>query len=328
MNTDTLQSVDERAAVWVARVFSGELTLEEKTSLEVWLSQDDRHRRAYSDMMKVGGIVEGAVEGPTEQILEQDLVAFAARKEKPRYWVAVPAIAAGFAVFFSVVALLPATTEKSKQYATLRGQSMEVILDDKSVIALNTDTSLSVIYTDQGRAVSMDRGEAFFDIVPDLGRPFVVTSPYASVNVTGTRFVMRALETKAFVAVLSGAVVVAPAEVNDKDEPGVSLLSGQSVSIKPYAGLQDVTGFDADSMVAWRRGMAFYDSVSLADVITDLNRYFENQFVLGDEELANIPVSGGFDIGNQDIVIEALSVALSLRVERKDSGAVVLWPKQ
>lgn len=328
MNIDTLQGVDERAAAWVARVFYRELTLEEKTSLEVWLSQDDRHRRAYSDMMRIGGVVEGAVEGPTEQILEQDLAASAARNKKPRYWVAVPAMAAGLAVFLSVIALLPSTAEKYKQYATARGQSIEVVLDDKSVIALNTDTSVSVLYTDQKRVVSMDKGEAFFDVVPDLDRPFVVTSPYASVNVTGTRFVMRALEAKTLVAVLSGTVVVAPTEVSDKDEPSVSLLSGQSVSVKPYAGLQDVTGFDADSMVAWRRGMAFYDSVSLADVITDLNRYFENQFVLGDEELADIPVSGGFDIDNQDIVIEALSAALSLRVERKDSGAVVLWPKQ
>lgn len=326
------RDVDDIAAAWAARALSGDLKTEEKASLENWLSQDASHQRAYDSYMLISSLSEGAGEGPAERILEQDLAEFAARSARPRikaqYWVTVPAIAAGLAVIFVVIGLLPPPVDESQQYATLRGESLEVTLDDQSVITLNTETSLEILYTDESRIVELSKGEAFFDVASNEEKPFHVISPYTEVTVTGTSFSIRAIEDETQVSVFSGAVNVASADLSKSDERAVRLSAGQSVTVERLLGLKSVKSFDVDAAAGWRWGMAYYEGARLGDVVADLNRYFERQFVLGDEALAEIPVSGGFDVNDQEVAIEALSVALSLRVERRAGASVVLWPKE
>ena len=85
----------------------------------------------------------------------------------------------------------------------------------------------------------------------------------------------------------------------------------------------DVYAIDAQAVAAWRRGMAYYDNEPLTSMISDLNRYYRVPLVIGDETLAGIPVTGGFDVTNQDATVQALAVALSLEADRQASAIVL-----
>ena len=72
------------------------------------------------------------------------------------------------------------------------GEIGHSVLADGSRIDLNTDTAVALRFTDTERGIELLRGEAFFDVVPDSRRPFVVRGNGLSVRAIGTRFFVRA----------------------------------------------------------------------------------------------------------------------------------------
>jgi ferric-dicitrate binding protein FerR (iron transport regulator) len=95
-------------------------------------------------------------------------------------------------------------------------------------------------------SLSLDKGEAFFEVIPGAGRRFSVVTPDARVEVTGTQFaVKRADHTEVYVS--SGEVAVA----NDKGE--VTLPAGTATSARRGAAPGRPRVVDTDRANAWRR---------------------------------------------------------------------------
>lgn len=95
-------------------------------------------------------------------------------------------------------------------------------------------------------SVSLERGEAFFDVVPAPGRRFSVVTPDGRIQVTGTQFsVKRNGHTEVYVA--SGEVKVA----NDKGE--VAVPAGSATSARKGAAPAKPRALDTDRALAWRR---------------------------------------------------------------------------
>jgi len=94
--------------------------------------------------------------------------------------------------------------------------------------------------------LGLDRGEAFFEVLPGPERRFSVVTPDARIQVTGTRFsVKRGDHTE--VVVTGGEVAVA----NDKGE--VSVPAGSGMSVRKGAAPNKARSVDADRAAAWRR---------------------------------------------------------------------------
>jgi ferric-dicitrate binding protein FerR (iron transport regulator) len=95
-------------------------------------------------------------------------------------------------------------------------------------------------------SLSLERGEAFFEVIPAPDRRFSVVTPDARVRVTGTQFsVRRDGHTEVFVS--AGEVVVG----NDKGE--VSVPAGNATSARKGAAPAKARAADADRASAWRR---------------------------------------------------------------------------
>lgn len=94
--------------------------------------------------------------------------------------------------------------------------------------------------------VALDRGEAFFEVVPGAGRKFAVLTPDARIQVTGTQFsVKRGDHTEVYCS--SGEVRVA----NDKGE--VAVPAGTATSARRGAVPAKPKVLDTDRANAWRR---------------------------------------------------------------------------
>jgi len=95
-------------------------------------------------------------------------------------------------------------------------------------------------------SLSLERGEAFFDVIPAPDRRFSVVTPDARVRVTGTQFsVKRNGQTE--VTVSSGEVLVG----NDKGE--VAVPAGNATSARKGAAPAKARPVDADRANLWRR---------------------------------------------------------------------------
>lgn len=99
--------------------------------------------------------------------------------------------------------------DSSELYRTDVGQQTTIALPDRSSVQLNTDTELRVVYTDTARNVEMHRGEAYFDVAHDAGRPFVVKAGRGAIHAVGTGFVVQMKSAELVsVTVIEGAVDV------------------------------------------------------------------------------------------------------------------------
>ncbi len=329
MKGNISQVIDDNAARWAARMLSGMIEPNDKTELEAWLAADLRHQEAFDGYIEVADLASEAHDAAAALALEHELIASVNERSSRWSWlVAAPAMAASIAAAALFFGVMTNSQSGPDRYATARGETAIVTLADGSSVSLNTNSVLEVSFSDNQRSVSLARGEAMFDVVRDAARPFVVSSTTAEARVLGTRFNVRATSEKTIVSVLSGVVEVdALIEGARKTtDIAVTLIAGQETVITPLSSSKDVRTFNPDAVTSWLRGKAFYENQPLSAVIADLNRYYTAEFVLGDEGLRDIPVTGGFDLKDQTITVEALKIALSLRAENNAAGQIVLLP--
>ena len=323
------QVIEDGAARWAARTLSGNLKPEEKTALEGWLEADQRHRQAFDGYIEITDLASEAHDAAAATALERELEVFAHERSSRWSWlVAAPAMAASIAAAALFFGAMTNTQPAPERYATARGETAVFTLKDGSAVSLNTDSVLEVSFSNDERSVSLARGEALFDVTRDATRPFVVSSPTAEARVLGTRFNVKATGERTIVSVLSGVVEVGAAKesLHRAADIAVTLIAGQETVFTPDSNKKDVRTFNPDAVTSWLRGKAVYENQPLSAVIADLNRYYTAELVLGDDSLGDIPVTGGFDLKDQAITLEALEIALSLRAERNVAGQIVLLP--
>lgn len=323
------QHIDDEAAKWAARSLSGDMSPEEEAALKAWLADRPDRQQAYDSYMDIADLAAEADDLVAAAALERDLEHFASERVAKKSWlVAAPAMAASVAaaaLFFNFVS--PSQIEPQR-YATERGETAEFALSDGSIVSLNTDSALEVRFTRNERRVVLAHGEALFDVVRNTEKPFVVASENAAVRVLGTRFNVRAQHEETVVSVLSGVVEVGKPDEIEKSQAALTLIAGQETAIGDTIQNAEVRTFNPDAVTAWRRGEAYYENKPLSYVIADLNRYYAHEIAIGDERLAAIPVTGEFDLENQEITVKALTVALALRAEKSAEGKIVLLPNE
>jgi ferric-dicitrate binding protein FerR (iron transport regulator) len=95
-------------------------------------------------------------------------------------------------------------------------------------------------------SLALEKGEAFFDVIPAPDRRFSVVTADARVRVTGTQFSVKH-NGQTDVTVASGEVQVA----NDKGE--VSVPAGNATSARKGSAPAKARALDTDRALAWRR---------------------------------------------------------------------------
>src|SRR5690606_6981244 len=95
--------------------------------------------------------------------------------------------------------------------ATPIGGEYRVVLPDGSLVWLNANSSLAFPseFTERTRNVRLT-GEAYFEIVHDVGRPFIVNTRQQTIHVLGTKFNVQAYQDELAMktTLLEGAVQV------------------------------------------------------------------------------------------------------------------------
>jgi transmembrane sensor len=198
-------------------------------------------------------------------------------------------------------------------YTTAVGQRREIELPDKSVITLNTNTSVLVTYSARERNVWLARGEATFQVVHEEERPFFVrVDQRYGFQAVGTQFDIRVLTPDSVeLIVTEGTVKLVDKPLEHPEIPALARLQAnmtnedtfidalQSVQVEP--GLQfprKLESGEASDLLAWRHGRIIFKGQPLEDVLAEMSRYTNIQFVLCDQDLRGIRVSGDFRTGD------------------------------
>lgn len=300
------------AADWVVRL-EGQVDPDEALAFDAWLEASDSHARAFDAALDISH----SYSRHRDQLV-------ATRPERRRFepqrrW----ALLAGGAAAAALVAVIvtPQMTGQSVQvYETARGEHQQVTLKDGTSLHLSGATRLTAQFDGAARNVVLDHGEAVFDVVHNVNRPFFVTAGDRTVRVVGTQFDVRRLSGKVSVTVARGAVEVRP---NTGDGVTYRLRPGQKLDHVEGQSEVRVVAVEPSEVMGWRSGRLVLRDKALGDVVDDLNQQFAVPLRIEDPAVAAMPVSGVLVLDNQDAVIRRLALLAPVRAVRTDAGLVL-----
>jgi ferric-dicitrate binding protein FerR (iron transport regulator) len=146
-----------------------------------------------------------------------------------------------------------------------------VILPDGSKVWLNVDTKLSypVDYGVKSRNIELE-GEAYFEVEKNDEFPFEVASANIVTRALGTRFVVSAYPENSTIksSLVKGSVEVKFDKKNKLLKPGQQLVYNKN---KPEVKIKT---FDENYELAWKNKELVFRLTPFADVITELNKWF------------------------------------------------------
>lgn len=302
--------VDAEAAAWLARLQGPHRSRDTDAALQAWLKADPAHEEAFGRATEIWDLLPGTALRATPP---------AAPERRPRRLAL--AMAAAVLLLLSIgggYALL----SRPPVYETAVGGQQVAILDDGTRVSLNTNSRISILYTDGERRVRLDRGEAMFEVAHNAARPFIVESGDEQVRALGTTFVVRRDgEARMAVTLIEGRVEVSGRGRTTPARIAV-LTPGQRVTVTPTAGAA-LDRPSVEAVTAWRRGEVMFEDATLLDAAQELNRYDDEHLVIADPSLASLRISGVFATGDMEEVARAIAQLHHLRA-RREGGEVRL----
>lgn len=158
------------------------------------------------------------------------------------------------------------------------GQDLRAELSDGTKVWLNSGSSLRLYkyFSRSERRVQLS-GEAYFDVVHNADRPFIVETDYFTVTDIGTSFNVKAYgKSDASVALVSGKVAV-----KTGDNP-MELLPGQLAEVRN--GEISVHSIDIYPFTQRKDGLFYFHDASLKDIMAEIGRWYGRNVVFESPE--------------------------------------------
>ena len=313
------------AADWWVRLRAPDATDDAVDQWLAWTQEDVRHLEAFERVNELASQL-----GSLDQVSRQSLINAFARSEAPRRkWMPLAAAASFAAVMLSGAIYLAWPRFESggnmQVYNSAIAQNRDITLPDGTQVALGAASTMTSQFSGGQRRIELKNGEAFFQVVHDQSRPFVVAAGDISVRDIGTAFDVRRTGERVTIAVTQGRVEIA--DMNQK--PGESqrgtleVTAGQLVSYDPATSSMTVGSVAPEQATAWRDDRLEFIDEPLGVVIANVNRYSSQPLHIADADLSKLRYTGSIRTDAIDSWLGALPQVFPLRVN-KQSDQVIL----
>jgi transmembrane sensor len=318
----------ETAATWALRARSADFSDDEAARLDAWLEGAPERCAALMDVLATDFAVREARAQPQlRQLAKHALarhppVSASPSKFGRRRTFMLAASLAGVAVLGGVFAIMP-KAPAAVVIETSPADRREVGLADGSHVSLDKDTRISVRLSQHRRDLTLERGQAEFDVAHQPQRPFVVLAAGHTVEARGTRFTVDMLTSRLAVTLLEGRVIVAGQGKGRMMTP-IAMTPAQRVVIAPGKAPLIESNVNIAAAVAWKQGKLVFDDEPLVQAIERLNRYSTQKITLADSAVGGVRVSGVFDAGSVDTFVGEVTAVFPVKASRTASGGYLL----
>jgi transmembrane sensor len=306
----------DEAIAWVLRLRTEFCSSEDRRNFEDWLAQNPRHQELYARLDSQWNSLDRfkGLDFP----VRHEALRYRPQVHRPEKRWAGLALAASLLVALGLTAF---STDgwygTDVWYSAAHGGHETIDLVDGSRLELNSDTEVKVHLSRWQRSVELRRGEAFFSVVHESGRPFVVTAANGHIVDIGTEFEVYLQAEKVLVAVQEGSVRVDVTESRD-------LMANQLLAYNRKGDFITVPTDNVENLTAWRHGQLIFDNRRLDQVLAELGRYHNTQVRLSSPALGKLKVSGSFHIDRLDSALETIASTLPVTIQRPGAHIVVL----
>jgi ferric-dicitrate binding protein FerR (iron transport regulator) len=195
-------------------------------------------------------------------------------------------------------------------------------LTDGSVVTLNKNSTVlfPVAFAEGERRVTL-RGEAFFDVVKDAGKPFIIEAGDVEVKVIGTSFNVKAYEDSEIIEVVVETGIVRVESIGKKES--ITLEAGSRVVYNKITGAFSKTVSEDAGYSFWRTHKLNFRNTPLKDVVDALNNYYAAGITYENENIGRCRFTATFENDSLSTILEILSMTFQLEVKQGDSGKVL-----
>ncbi len=167
------------------------------------------------------------------------------------------------------------------------GQSSDITLSDGSVVSLHPGSRLAfpAVFTSTERVVKLE-GEAYFNVVHDSKRPFIVITGMTETTVLGTEFDIDTRDgSSTVVTLVKGRVQVKNKMQNNKVvlEPGMQTTANDM-------GFSPLAQVDTAPYSYWAEGYLFFDQTELQDIMRKIGLMYNMTVEFRNTGIMNLKV--------------------------------------
>ena len=353
--------IEQEAADWLASLDSDlPLSEPERESLREWMARSPAHREELHNLNAFWG----------SEVLTELMVPLGRndanpgwqKPARPAYW---PSYQTSLAAMLSVVMALGVwlfwqpIDASNGFYMAAVGQQHKQTLADGSVIHLNTNSQVEVVYSKAYRNIRLLQGEVHFEVVKGPDHPFRVYTPAGRVQAVGTAFTLRAegeavdiLVTEGTIALASFSPQLAPTATPEKTPATVNaarldpfvgkspknlatMQAGQALILKLAEGpaqssdtvQQSIKPLSPDELKrrqAWRNGLLDFSGEPLEEVVREISRYTTISIDIVDPSVKSLQIGGRFRVGNIESLFAVLESNFGVEVNRLSYNRVEL----
>jgi transmembrane sensor len=209
-----------------------------------------------------------------------------------------------------------------------------LVLPDGTVMDINTGSDVAVRFTAKERLVTLNQGEAHFQVVHDTARPFIVVAGGVSVRAVGTAFDVRLGAEAVDVLVVEGKIELGRRAAIARDEASTDLSpplihAGERAQMSRLSQAVALTidRLDAPAIRArltWQNPMTSFTDVPLRDVVVRFNGCNAIQLVLEDSVLRERKIGGKIALDRVDDFVRLLEQDGDVVADRATPGRITL----
>jgi transmembrane sensor len=226
----------------------------------------------------------------------------------------------------------------TQNYVADRGQTVTVTLPDadvdadKTVLQLDTATSVNARLYSNRRVMLVEEGRASFDIKPNREQPFYVLAGAAQVEGTDAIYSVGQSKTgmeagRTVISVEAGTVKVTSTASSEmmasssqdggQDYAPRDLSAGQRLTADEKGRLGTIANLPASEITAWRQGRIVFKNTPLARAVAEFERYGRTGLVVRQSAVSALTVDGTYGVKQFKDFAAALPGMLPVRLEQQ-----------
>lgn len=240
-------------------------------------------------------------------------------------------------------------TEKSlpqkNEVVARKGARSRIVLPDGTRVWLNSDSKLQYgpSFNEDVREVTLE-GEAYFDVVKDQERPFIVHTSGIDIRVLGTAFNLKSYPQEptieatlihGFIEVINKKEAKSPSVILEPHKKLVFNKENQSFEgdkpgqkIKPITSATSTIAITAlpqniadTSLIetSWVYNRLLFDGETFQELAIKMERWFNVKINFKSEKVANYRMRGAFDTETIEEALQALQVIASFSYKIKNN---------
>jgi ferric-dicitrate binding protein FerR (iron transport regulator) len=202
-----------------------------------------------------------------------------------------------------------------------RGSKCEMILPDGTHVWLNSDSRL-IINTDYNRNTREVQitGEAYFEVAKNPDIPFIVNASAIQIKALGTAFNVFVNDDVVETSLEEGMVELT--HDSYKSEP-LLMVPGEHVIYNQKSKEVLVSKGDVATISSWKEKKWVIRSMTLGDLIVRLERRYDVEIVVDNQEILKSKVTASFTNESIDQIIAGLSKAFDFKFHRLKDKIII-----